>query len=75
MPELRAAFLPLLSICEIRTTLRKNHAIPRRFLPKKNAKNSKITTYDASSLRSFQCNIEKLRVLGKTSRTMCPNDK
>jgi hypothetical protein len=34
----------------IRTTVRKKHAIPRRFLPKKNAKNSKRITYDDSSL-------------------------
>jgi hypothetical protein len=37
-------------ILEIRTTVRKNHAIPRRFLPQKNAKNSKRRAYDVSSL-------------------------
>ena len=30
--------------------MRKNYAIPRRFLPQKNAKNSKRRAYDVSSL-------------------------
>jgi len=37
----------------IRTTARRNHAIPRRFLLQRNAKNSKSRGYDVSSLRSF----------------------
>jgi hypothetical protein len=34
----------------IRTTVRRNNAIPRRFLPQRNARNSKRRAYDVSSL-------------------------
>jgi hypothetical protein len=53
----KSSFVSFVLFCSrgirlIRTTLRKNHAIPRRFLPQRNAKNSRRTTYDVSSLRS-----------------------
>jgi hypothetical protein len=43
--ELKEKKLMTFRLCVLCTTVRKNHAIPTRFLPQKNAKSTEIRTY------------------------------
>jgi len=71
-----------LPIREIRTTARKNHAIPTRFLPQKDAKSTEIRTYGVfsfvrgMSVRGMEAGlvwIIPLTIIPLTSHRPCPS--